>query len=171
MIECKTFLTNKNIRALAKYHTKKIKKNHLKSILIFLLGIILLIFSIINSYGLWMKYHETKSIMYIIIKSSVLFLLSLIILHTSIWGTTQKLYLELKKYFTAIEAQHINYVISDLGIRMTINNNSTSYQWNEIDQVNSDNSYFYFTCNNKHSLIEKGSLTAEEISQIEHWIK
>lgn len=171
MIECKTFLTNRNIKALAKYHTQKIKKSRWKSILIFLLGIFLLIFSIINSYGIWMKYHETKSIIYILLKSSVLFILSLIILHTNIWGTTQKLYLELKKYFSGNQAKYIDYIISNDGIEMIINNTSTLYKWNSIDQIESDRYFFYFTCNDKHSLIEKKALSSEEISQIENWIK
>lgn len=155
MIECRTFLTNRNIKALAKYYSKKIKKNKWKSILIFLLGIFLLVVSIVNSYGLWMKYHEIKSVFYIILKSSVLYILSFIILHTSIWGTTQKLYVELNSYFAKLMAEFIDYTISDKGISLTITKNTTLHEWDSITLIESDRNYYYFTCNEKCSIIDK----------------
>ena len=159
MIECRTFLTNKNIRALAKYHTKKIKKQKWKSILIFLLGLFLLVISIVNSYGLWMKYHEIKPYIYIIAKSSVLYILSFVILHTSIWGATQKLYVELNSYFTKLMAEFIDYTISDKGISLTITQSTTFHDWNSITLIESDDSFYYFTCHGKHSIIDKKGMS------------
>ena len=71
MMKSRTDLTNKNIRALAKYHSRKTKKNKKKSILTFILGLFLLAVSTVNAYGLWMKYHEAKSILYIISSQKV----------------------------------------------------------------------------------------------------
>ena len=170
MIECKTFLTNKTIRALAKYHTKRIKKNKWKSILIFLLGIFLLVFSIVNSYGLWMKYHEIKSHIYIIMKSSVLYILSFVILHTSIWGTTQKLYIELNNYFTTLMAEFIDYTISDKGISLTIAKNTTLHDWKSITLIESDNSFYYFTCHEKDSIIDKKNMSSDVQNSFEQMI-
>ena len=158
-IECRTILTRKNIRSLAKYHTNKQKKNKWKSIFIFFLGIFLLIVSMINSYGLWMKYHEIKSISYVILKSSVLYILSFIILHTSIWGTTQKLYIELNNYFSRQNAKFIDYTISEEGIILTLTESSTLYDWNSISLIESDSNYYYFTCNGKCSIIDKKDIT------------
>lgn len=161
MIECRTFLTNKNIRALAKYHTKKAPKNKRKSILIFLLGIFLLVISIVNSYGLWLKYHEIKPYIYIIIKSSVLYMLSFVILYTSIWGTTQKLYVELNNYFEKLGAEFIDYTISDNGINLIITKNSTLYDWKSITLIESDDNFYYFTCHGKHSIIDKKNMNSD----------
>ena len=161
MIECRTHLTKRNIRALAKYHTKNLSKNKWKSILIFSLGIILLIVSMVNSYGLWMKYHETKSIFYITLKSSILYMLSFVILHTSIWGTTQKLYIELSSYFTKQNADFIDYRISDKGIILTLTTNSTLHEWNTIHLIEADSNYYYFTCNGKCSIIDKRNMNSD----------
>ena len=159
-IECRTILTRKNIRSLAKYHTNKQKKNKWKSIFIFFLGIFLLIVSMINSYGLWMKYHEIKSISYVILKSSVLYILSFIILHTSIWGTTQKLYIELNNYFSRQNAKFIDYTISEEGIILTLTGTSTVYDWNSISLIESDSNYYYITCNDKCSIIDKKDMSS-----------
>ena len=166
-IECRTLLTSKNVRALAKYHTKNKKDNKRKSRFIFLLGVFLLIVSIINSYGLWMKYLEIKSISYIILKSSVLYILSFVILHTSIWGSTQKLYIELNNYFSRQKAKFIDYTISEEGITLTLVNNSTLYNWNSISMIESDNNYYYFTCDGKCSIIDKKDMSSVSLQAFE----
>ena len=166
---CRTLLTRKTVRALAKYHTKN-NNNKRKSIFIFLLGIFLLIVSMINSYGLWMKYHELKSISYIILKSSVLYMLSFVILHTSIWGSTQKLYIELNNYFSRQKAKYIDYTISEEGITLTLTNNSTLYNWSSISLIEFDNNYYYFTCDGKCSIIDKKDMNSFSLQAFESLI-
>lgn len=161
MMNCRTDLTNKNIRALAKYHSRKTKKNKKKSILIFILGLFLLAVSTVNAYGLWMKYHEAKSILYIISKSSVLFFLSFVILHTSIWGTTQRLYVELNNYFTKLKADFIDYEISNAGITLVLKEQSTLHAWNSISSVEYDSNYYYFACDKKYSIIAKNKMDSD----------
>lgn len=101
MITCRTPLTRRTIRALAAFHAKKSPK----SILISATGGFLFLLSLINAYGLWMKYYGNASLLFIFSKSAVLILLSLVLLYTGIRGKTQKLYLELKDYFSDNEVR------------------------------------------------------------------
>mgnify|MGYP003294077189 CR=1 FL=1 len=171
MIVCSTDLSKKNIKALAKYHTSKTKTRSKKRVLTAVFGIFVFVVSLINAYGIWLKYSETESVIYILSKSSLLFILSLIIIHTSIWGAARKLYLDLNKYFTGFQASSIDYVITDEGIKMTITKNTTFYEWSVIDNIEADNNYYFFTCNGKHSIIDKNSLTSNDILMFEDLIK
>ena len=179
MVKCSTVLTNKSIKALAKYHTKKQQanipvtvKSRIKQILLFVVCLFIFVMGILNTYGLWIKYHETESILFIISKSSLLLVSGLVLLCASVQGTkTRKLYLELKNYFSETKTKHIDYVISKNGIQMIINNESTLYRWNSIEYIEADKQFFYFTCEGKHSIIEKKCLSPEDISALEQFIQ
>lgn len=171
LIKCKTILDNTTIKALARYHFVHKKDVKKKRILTLSFGIILLILSIINAYGYWLKYYGTASVLIILLKSSVLFLFSFIILYTGIKGSEHNLYRELKQYFQKTETRYIDYIISETGIQMNINDHSTTYTWKNINHMESDEQFYYFSSDGKHSLIAKNDLSQKEISTIDSLIQ
>ena len=52
-------------------------------------------------------------------------------------------------------AEFIHYTISDKGISLTITKNTTLHEWDSITLIESDRNYYYFTCNEKCSIIDK----------------
>ena len=167
MITCRTPLTRRTIRALAAFHAKKSPK----SILISVTGGCLFLLSLINAFGLWMKYYGNASLLFIFSKSAVLILLSLVLLYTGIRGKTQKLYLELKGYFSETKSEYIDYIISDTGITMILNGNQSFYPWDTVESMESDSRYFYFTCSGRHILIDKSSFSQEDESILKRYAK
>lgn len=171
MIQCRTIINNKVIKSLANYHSIIQKSSKKKQISLFILGIIFLIFSTINAFGLWQKYYGSESIPVIIIRSSIFILLSVFIIYSSIKGSTYKLSHELKQYFKKNGIDYIDYIINNDGIKMIINNNITTYKWNVIEHIKSDDNFYYFSSNGKHSIIDKKTISPENISLFENLIK
>lgn len=171
MIKCRTQIDKPTIKALAKYHMSRQKMSNRKRIFLTCLGAFLLIISLINAYGIWMKYHETESILIILLKSSVLFLMSCMILVSNLKSTEQNLYRELKSYFKKTGTKYIDYMIFDHGIQMQSLDKVTMYEWDKIDHVESDLNYIYFSCDDKHSIISKRPLTIENLNRIDKLLK
>lgn len=109
--------------------------------------------------------------MTILLKSSVFVILSSIILITSIKGAQHNLYRELKQYFMQTNAKYIDYIISNNGIRLTINDNSTMYEWIVIEHIESDTAFYYFSSQGKHSIISKKSMSSKDITMFDNLIK
>lgn len=168
MVKCRTTLDKETIKALARYHF--IQKNDVKKkrVLTSVFGILLLALSIINAYGYWIKYYGTESIFSILLRSSVLFLLSFIILFTGLKGSEKNLYRELKQYFKQTQTESIDYIISEAGLQMSINENVTLYEWASIERMQSDDKFYYFSSQNKHSIISKKDLAAEDLATIDN---
>lgn len=170
MIRCRTAIDNNMIKALTNYHTTTKKTGNVKQIALFILGIIFLIFSIINAYGLWQKYYGSESILLIIMRASIFIILSLFIIYSGFKGSTHKLYRELQQYFKKSGAKYIDYIIDNNGIKMKINDSVTLYEWNVIDHIESDDNFYYFSSNGKHSIIDKNPISPENISLLENLI-
>lgn len=171
VVKCRTILDNDSIKKLARYHFVHKKDVKKKRILTLSFGIILLMLSIINAYGYWLKYYGTESLLFILLRASVLFILSFIILYTGLKGSEHNLYHELKQYFKKTETTHIDYMISESGIKMNINEHTSSYTWKDIDHIESDDRFYYFSSDGKHSLIAKNNLSPNELSMIDTWIQ
>lgn len=166
MIRCRTNINTGMIKALAKYHTKNKKNAKRNKFLTVTWGLILLIISLINAYGHWLKYDGTKPVFNLIIKSSVFIIISIFILCMSIDGSITITH-KLKQYFTQTNTTFIDYMIDDKGIRLILNGKSSVYNWNVIDQVDSDEHYYYFGSNRKYSVIEKSSISPENRVKLE----
>lgn len=171
LITCKTTLDNHSIKALARYHFSHKKDVKRKRIITFSFGIILLLLSIINAYGYWLKYYGTESVLTILLRSSVLFLLSFIILYTGLKGSEHNLYRELKQYFAKTKTNHIDYTITEEGINIIINDTCTLCKWESINQIESDADYYYFSSNGKHSIISKKNIPNKTLLMIDTLIK
>lgn len=171
MIKCRTILDKKSIKALANYHFRRQKSNPGKKLFLIFVVILLTIMSIINAYGIWMKYSGTVAPVIIILRASVFVLISVSLLYTSIYGPRQNLYRELKEYFKQTDTKHIDYVIDQHGIRMNIHRKTTTNEWSSIDHIESDKKYYYFSSNEKHSIISKDSLSQEQMLCIDNLIK
>lgn len=170
MIRCRTNITDNMIKSLAKYHTKH-KKNAKRNRLIAITwGIFLLLISLINAYGCWLKYYGTEPIFTIIIKSSIFVILSAFILYMSIDGSIN-ITRELKRYFTQTNTTFIDYIIDENGIKLIINGSPSLYEWDIIDTFESDDSYYYFSSNGKHSIIEKQTISPGNRAQLEQFFQ
>ena len=167
LIRCKTTLDNDTIMALSKYHHAHKKDVKRKKIFTIILAIFLLIISSINAYGIWMKYVGTLSTALILLRASVFVILSLIILLNVTKGSIHNTYKELKKYFKKTNVEHIDYIITDEGIQMKINDNTTSHKWEDVDYSESDDHYIYFSSNGKHTLIAKAPMAKENAAKLE----
>lgn len=171
LITCRTTIDNNSIKALANYHFAHKKNEKRKRIVTFAFGIFLLLLSSINAYGCWLKYHETESFLTIVLKSSVLFLFSFIILYTGIKGSEHNLYRELKQYFKKTNTKYIDYTLADDGIHIIINDNRTLCNWESINRFESDENYYYFSCDEKHSIISKKNIPEKTLFMIDTLIK
>lgn len=171
LITCRTTLDNNSIKALANYHFTHKKDAKRKRIFTFSLGLFLLALSIINAYGCWLKYHETESILTIVLKSSVLFIFSFIILFTGNNGSEHNLYRELKQYFAKTNTTYIDYAITDDGIQIIINDNHTLCNWESINRIESNENYYYFSSDGKHSIISKKEIPEKTLFMIDTLIK
>ncbi|MBO5461313.1 MAG: YcxB family protein [Ruminococcus sp.] len=78
---------------------------------------------------------------------------------------------ELTQYFERTNTEYLDYIISQDGIQLIINEKETMYGWEVIDRVKSDGKYFYFSSSGRHSLISKESLSLENIDTIDKWMK
>lgn len=78
------------------------------------------------------------------------------------------MYRELKQYFKQTQTESIDYVISEAGLQMSINENVTLYEWASIERMQSDDKFYYFSSQNKHSIISKKDLTAEDLAAIDN---
>lgn len=171
MITCRTTINNNSIKALANYHFSQKKEKKSKRIATFVFGLFLLLLSTINAYGCWLKYHETESFLTIVLKSSVLFLFSFIILYTGIKGSEHNLYRELKQYFKKTNTKYIDYKLSDDGIHIIINDNLTLCNWESISRIESDENYYFFSSDEKHSIISKKEIPEKTLLMIDTLIK
>lgn len=167
LVTCRTTLDNNSIKALAKYHFAHKKDVKRKRIITFSFGLLLLVLSIINAYGYWLKYYGTESILFILLKSSVLFLLSFIILYTGIKGSEHNLYRELKQYFKKTKTTYIDYSITEEGINMSINDTHSLCKWESISRIESDADYYYFSNDGKHSIISKKNIPEKTLLMID----
>lgn len=170
MIRCRTRVNINMIKALAKYHIKH-KKNAKRNRLIAISwSVILLLISLINAYGVWIKYYDTEPILIILIKSSIFVILSIFILYMSIDGSIN-INRELKKYFTKTNTNYIDYIIDENSIQLIINGNSSSYHWNQIDNFECDDIYYYFSSNGRHSIIEKEPISLSNRERLEKFFQ
>ena len=179
MIKCKTKINKKTIKALAKYHMTKQTKSKSKKIFMLIVSVLLVVLSIISTYGYWQKYYvqplalgqEPATIWFIVLRSSVFILFSFIIILSNTKGTEHSLYKELKKYFKQTGTYYLEYAISKEGIRLKTNDTATMYEWNVIDWMESDNNFYYFTSNQKHSIIAKEDISNDSHTLIEKWME
>ena len=179
MIKCKTKINNKTIKALAKYHMTKQKKSKSKKIFILIVSILLAVLSVISTYGYWQKYYiqplalgeDPAEIWFIVLRSSVFILFSFMIILSNTKGAEHALYKELKKYFKQTGTYSLEYSISKEGIRLKTNDTATMYDWNIIDCMKSDKHFYYFTSNEKHSIIAKEDISNDSQSLIERWME
>lgn len=170
MIRCRTKINNHMIKALAKYHVKH-KKNAKRNRLIAISwSVILLLISLINAYGFWMKYYGTEPVFIILIKSSIFVILSIFILYMSIDGSIN-INRELKKYFSKTNTSYIDYIIDENSIQLIINGKSSLYQWNQIDNFEYDDTYYYFSSNGRHSIIEKEPISFGNRERLEKFFQ
>lgn len=168
MIRCRTVLDRKTIKALAEYDIRHKPGTKRKRRLMCFLGVVLLILSLINAYGYWLKYYGIQPVFIILLKSSVFVLLSLIIIITGFKGAQHNLYRELKQYFAQINADYMDYIISENGIQLILNHHATMYQWDVIDHMESDADYYYFSSNGKHSIISKEPISSKNRQKLEN---
>ena len=171
MISCRTQIDSRMVRALADYHIKTKKGSKKNRIMVFSFGIVALILSLINAYGYWKLYYGSAPFFTIALKSSLFVIFSTIILVSAIRGNGPKLAKELARYFAETKTEHLDYVISDKGILMKMNDQETMYSWASINRMEADENYYYFSSNNKHSIITKDGLGAYDITQIDRWMK
>ena len=179
MIKCKTKINKKTIKALAKYHMTKQKKSKSKKIFMLIVSILLVVLSIISTYGYWQKYYvqplalgqEPAAIWFIVLRSSVFILFSFIIILSNTKGTEHALYKELKKYFKQTGTYYLEYAISKEGIRLKTNDTATMYEWNTIERMHSDDTYYYFTSGGKHSIIAKASISEDDMQLMDEMMK
>ena len=169
MVCCRTNVTNNMIQSLAKYHLKHKKNAKRNRVISISWSIVLLLISLINAYGHWMKSFGTEPIFTLLIKSSLFVILSIAILCMSISGSIN-LTRELSLYFTKTNTKFFDYIIDDKGIQLIINGNSFLYYWTQIDHIESDDTYFYFSCGEKHSIIDKKTISSTNLERIEKLI-
>lgn len=166
MIRCRTNITDDMIKALSKYHTNHKKNNKRNRIITIAWSIFLLLISLINAYGSWLKYHDNEPLVFILIRSSPFVIISLFVLYMS-FNNHLKINRELKRYFIQTNTKFIDYIIDENKIQLIINNNSSTYDWNVIDNIESDDTFYYFSSNGKHSIIEKKSISPDNILRLE----
>lgn len=171
MIKNKTDITNQSVKALARYYVKEQHAKSKKRMLIAAFGVFLFVMSMINAYGLWMKYHESMPAAMILLRSSILLVLSIFMILTGVDGPERNMYLKLKDYFSEIKAKTIDYQISDDGIHLIINGTDLFYEWDCIEHIKFDSKFFYFTSGGKHSIINRKSLDEDDTALFERLIK
>ena len=170
MIRCRTQLNEDAIKALTGYHIENNKKITRSKRVSFLFGLILLIISCINAYGTWMKYYGSESISIVFIKSFLFVFLSLFILFTAVRGRERNLSRDLKKYFSQTDTTYIDYIISEEGIKLIVNDKGTMFEWNVIDHMESDDRYYYFSSKGRHSIIAKEPVSSKNLEIIDRLI-
>ena len=134
-------------------------------------GVFLFAMSMINAYGLWMKYHGTMPAAMILLRASILLLLSVFTVLAGIDGPERKIYLKLKDYFSAMKVKTIDYQITDDGIHLMIGDADLFYQWSRIEYIKFDRKFFYFTSGGRHSIIDKKSLNGDDTASFERLMK
>lgn len=167
MIRCKTEFTDEVIDALTQYHVENSNKTRKRKNTVLFCGIFLLIISCINAYGIWMKNYGTEPTISIISRASVHIILSLTFIFAGIKSTARNLRRELKKYFKAVKTRFLDYVITEEGIELSTDGAKSMYHWYEIDHVESDDKYYYFSCGGKHSIIAKEGVLPRDREQLE----
>ena len=167
MIRCKTEFTDEVIDALAQYHVDNSKRTKKRKNTILFCGIFLLIISCINAYGIWMKNFGTEPVISIISRASLYIIFSLIFVFAGLKSTKHNLKRELKKYFKAVKTRFLDYVITEEGIELSTDGAKSMYHWYAIDNVESDDKYYYFSCEGKHSIIAKDGVLKRDRAELE----
>ena len=174
MINSQTSITKQSIKALAKYHVKEQNSKSYKlkkRLLISVFGVFIFVMSLLNAYGLWMKYHESVPTIQILFRSSILLLLSFFMILTGVNGPERGMYLKLKDYFSETKAKTIDYQVSDDGIHLIMNGTDIFYNWDSIEYIKFDHRFFYFTSGGKHGIMDKNSIDEEDTVSFERMIK
>ena len=171
MVRCRTELDENTMRALVNNHVSHSIEIKRKKNLFYFLGLILVVMSVYTSYSNWRTYYGTESILSILAMPLIYVVLSVAVFITAQKGMEYRLYKELKKFFDNANIKYIDYVISENGIRININGNATSYKWDEIDDMSSDDNYYYFSSKGKYNVIAKSGISAKNIEVMEELIK
>lgn len=167
MIRCRTNITDNLIKSLAKYHTKNKKNARRNKILAIIWALILLTISLINAYGYWKHYDGHESVFSVIIKSSIFVIISIFILYMSIDGS-HNIYRKLKQFFTQTNTTFLDYIITEEGLQLIMNGKSSMYHWAQIDNFEYDETYYYFSSNGRHSIIEKEPISPGNRERLEN---
>ena len=159
MTKYKTELSKKTIKALAKYHVQNSGQIKKKQVWGYVGAILVLCYSLVNAYGLYLKYEGAPIFL---LKSSVYLFITFLLFFTTAKGSQRNLERELKQYFSQTKTTYLEYTISKEGIQMIATGHTTMYEWAEIERIKSDNTYYYFTSRGKHSIIAKELISGKD---------
>ena len=172
MERCRTEINKETIKALSKYHVansgtvkKKKKWGYLGATLV-------LLYSILVAVGLFIGYVIRQGdVLTFFLKSIPYLFCTFIFFLTAARGKQHTLEKELKEYFEQMGTRYLEYDILQNGIRMIMNSKATMYEWNTIERMYSDDTYYYFTSGGKHSIIAKEAVSEEDKELMDEMMK
>ena len=172
MERCRTEINKKTIKALSKYHVANSGSVKKKKKWGYLGATLVLTYSILAISGLFKGYAILQGDVWsFFLKSLPCLYCVFIFFLTAARGSQHNLERELKEYFEQNGTRYLEYDILKNGIRMIMNSKATMYEWNTIERMHSDDTYYYFTSGGKHSIIAKASISEDDMQLMDEMMK
>lgn len=159
MVRCRTELDKQAMNALSRYHiANRIEYKRRKKLLYFL-GAVLIMIGVCTAYTTVREYSGTDSLLLELVIPAVFALLGVAVFITAEKGMVHGLTRELKSYFDKTQIRYLDYVVSENGIRISVNGNASIFKWNMLDNFEEDEDYYYFSSKEKYNIIAKKGIS------------